>query len=131
MSDAAQLARRVAAVEGELCVGGRIRARFTSAWEGLGRIEVCDPPRRLMIAWEPATSDETVQEAALTPMGGRTRLVVEERGIPLAEIAAHGAGWQAHLEDLRAHLAGQQPGAWIVRVRQLKPEYQRFADELR
>ncbi len=131
VSDAARLARWVAAVEGDLRVGGSIRARFTSAWEGLGRIDVCDPPRRLVVTWEPGTSDETIQEAALTPMGGRTRLVVEERGIPLGEIAAHAAGWQAHLEDLRAHLAGQRPGAWIVRVGQLKPAYQPLADELR
>ena len=129
--DAAQLAGWVAAVEGEPRVGGPIRARFTSAWDGLGPIDVCDPPRRLAVTWEPGTSDATIQEAARTPMGGRTRLVVEGRGIPRGEIAAHAAGSRAHLDDLRAHLAGQRSGAWIVRVGQLKPPHPPLADELR
>ena len=35
-----------------------------------------------------------------------TRLVVEERGIPLAQARSYGAGWQVHAEDLAAHVAG-------------------------
>ena len=39
-----RLARWVATVEGDLRLGGMIEARFTSTWEGPGRIDVCDPP---------------------------------------------------------------------------------------
>lgn len=39
-------------------------------------------------------------EAHLTADGERTRLVVEERGLPLDVLPFHGAGWQTHPEDL-------------------------------
>lgn len=35
--------------------------------------------------------------------GDQTRLVLEERGLPLEVLAGHGAGWQAHVEDLAIH----------------------------
>ena len=36
-------------VEGDLRPGGEFRARFfTSGWEGTGRVEACEPPRRLL-----------------------------------------------------------------------------------
>jgi uncharacterized protein YndB with AHSA1/START domain len=45
-------------VEGDLRPGGEFRARFTSGWEGTGRVEACEPPRRLrVLTWE---SDEQV-----------------------------------------------------------------------
>jgi uncharacterized protein YndB with AHSA1/START domain len=131
LTDVARLAHWVAAVEGDLRAGGRIRARFTSEWEGTGRIDACDPPGHLVVTWEPGTPNETVGEAVLTPMGDGTGLVVEERGIPLDELAAHGAGWQTHLEDLRAHLSGRRASVWQARWREIQPAYRRLADGLR
>ena len=59
---------------------------------------------------EPGTDVETELEAWLTAEGDRTRLVVEERGLPAAALHFHGAGWQVHLEDLAlAHR--RRPGA--------------------
>src|SRR3954452_16687895 len=43
-----RLARCVAEVEGELRPGGEFRSRFTSGWEGTGRVEAGEPPRRLL-----------------------------------------------------------------------------------
>ena len=71
----------------------------------------------------PGGEEETVIEAVLAAEGDRTRLVVEERGIPLAELAAHGAGWQAHLEDLAAHGADREPADWRTRWHELTPSY--------
>jgi activator of Hsp90 ATPase-like protein len=71
----------------------------------------------------PGQEDETVVEAELTADGDQTRLVVEERGLPLAELAAHGAGWQAHVEDLVAHVAGQDAADWRTRSAELSPSY--------
>ena len=54
---------------------------------------------------EPGTDDESQMEAWLTEEGSQTRLVVEERGLPVDKLYLHGAGWQAHLEDLGRSLA--------------------------
>ena len=107
LTDPARLARWIGSVEGDLRLGGEFRARFTSTWEGGGRVDVCDPPRRLLVT----LGDED----------GET--VVEERGFPLNVVAAHGAGWQAHIEDLEAYLAGRPAGNWLARWKELSPAY--------
>jgi uncharacterized protein YndB with AHSA1/START domain len=123
LTDPQRLARWIARVEGDLRLGGQFRASFTSGWEGPGRVDVCDPPRRLLVTMAQDQDDETVIAAELIPDGDRTRLVVEERGLPLSEAADHGAGWQAHVEDLAAHLAGRPRGDWRTRWAELTPAY--------
>jgi uncharacterized protein YndB with AHSA1/START domain len=118
-----RLARWIASVEGDLRVGGTIRAEFTSSFEGPGRIDVCDAPHRLQVTMNPGTPDETRLEAVLTAEERGTRLVVEECGLPADAAPDHAAGWQAHLEDLRAHLDGRAPGDWRARWRALIPAY--------
>lgn len=69
----------------------------------------------------PGRADQTVIEAQLSAEGDQTRLVIEERGLPLGELAAHGAGWQAHVEDLAAHIAGRAAADWRSRWTELTP----------
>jgi uncharacterized protein YndB with AHSA1/START domain len=123
LTDPERLARWIARVDGDLRLGGQFRASFTSGWEGPGRVDVCDPPRRLLVTMSQDQDDETVIAAELVPEGGQTRLVVEERGLPLDEAAAHGAGWQVHVEDLAAHLAGRPRADWQTRAAELNPAY--------
>jgi uncharacterized protein YndB with AHSA1/START domain len=123
VTEPARLARWIGQVEGDLHVGGTFQATFTSGWEGPGRVEVCDPPTRLLVTLSPGDEDETVVEAELVVDGDQTRLVVEERGLPLAQLAAYGAGWQAHVEDLAAHVAGQEAADWHTRWTELSPSY--------
>jgi uncharacterized protein YndB with AHSA1/START domain len=123
LTDAPRLARWIAEVEGDLRLGGAFRATFTSGWEGPGRVDACDPPRLLLVTMSPGGEEETVIEAVLVADGDQTRLVVEERGLPLEELAAHGAGWQAHLEDLAAHSAGRELTDWRTRWTELTPSY--------
>jgi hypothetical protein len=52
--------------------------------------------------------EEEVIEATLTAEGGHTILVLDQRGLPLDQIAAYGAGLQVHVEDLTAHIAGRE-----------------------
>lgn len=125
-----RLARRLATVDGELRLGGRIHAKFTSDNEGPGRIDVCDAPRRLQVTFEPGTPDETIVEANLTAVGGRTRLIIEERGLPLGHLPGYGAGWQTHAEDLAACLAGGDRGEWLERMTELEPAYQALAHDV-
>ena len=110
-----RLARWIAKVSGDLRVGGSIHAVFTSTWTGPGRIDVCEKPHHLLLTTGPGTDDEAQIEAWLTEEGPRTRLVVEERGLPRERLHFYGAGWQAHLEDLARSLGGEAaagPGSW-------------------
>ena len=131
-----RLARWIAEVSGDLREGGTVHAVFTSTWNGPVRIDVCDAPHHLLVTSEPGTDDEAQIEAWLTSEGSQTRLVVEERGLPVGRLHFHGAGWQAHLEDLgrslvadgSVHLDGwsdQRPApAWHERWKTLTPAYQ-------
>jgi uncharacterized protein YndB with AHSA1/START domain len=117
-----RLARWIAQVTGDLREGGTIHATFTSTWTGPGRIEVCEAPSHLLLTMEPDTEDEAQIEAWLFEEDGKTHLVVEERGLPLEHLPGHGAGWQAHLEDLGRSLAGD-PSDWRARWDELTPAY--------
>ena len=157
LTDPGRLARWLGEVEGDLRLGGDFRARFfASGWEGTGRVEACEPPRRLLVltkeagepdgeagepdeeagepdgeAGEPARvadeSDEHAIEATLTADGDQTILIIEERGMPLDLLAAYGAGVQVHVEDLAAHIAGRERGDAEVRWNELIPAYQDLA----
>jgi uncharacterized protein YndB with AHSA1/START domain len=128
VTDPPRLARWIAEVDGDLRVGGEFRARFTSGWEGTGRVEACDPPRRLLVLTaETGEPDEDVIEATLTADGDQTILVIEAQGLPIEYLAAHGAGWQVHVEDLAAHLAGRERCDIKARWNELIPAYQDLA----
>jgi uncharacterized protein YndB with AHSA1/START domain len=125
-----RLTRWIADVTGDLRPSGTFHAHFTSGWDGPGRVDVCDAPRRLLLTMSPGQDDETVIEAVLAAEGHQTKLVIEERGLPLDEFALHGAGWQAHFEDLAAHLTGSEPADWRSRWVELTPSYQGMAGDL-
>lgn len=123
ITDPARLRRWIADVAGDLRIGGEFSARFTSGWTGVGTVEICDAPHKLRVRTQQPGQPATTMEAVLTDEGDSTRLVIEERGLPLAEYADHGAGWQAHLEDLGAHVDGREPGDWAERWRMLIAAY--------
>lgn len=118
----ARAARWIGEISGDLHEGGTIRASFTSTWTGPARIDACERPHHLLLTLEPGADDETQVEAWLSDEGGRTRLVVEERGLPLGTLHFYGAGWQAHAEDLARSLRGEAP-AWQERWNELTPVY--------
>ena len=122
-------------IRGDLRLGGNFRARFfASGWEGTGRVERCEPLRRLLVltkdADDPDAPDEHVIEVTLTADGDQTILSWEERPIPLNLLAAYGAGVQVHVEDLAAHLAGRDPCNATARFEELFPAYQELATEV-
>jgi uncharacterized protein YndB with AHSA1/START domain len=131
-----RLARWLARVEGDVRLGGTVAVVFTSSWTGPVRIEVCEAPRHLLLTTEPGTDDEGQIEVWLTEEGPTTRLVVEERGLPLPHLPFHASGWRVHLEDLGRSLAmdgpvhpdgwGPEAGAagWKRRWQELTPAYE-------
>jgi uncharacterized protein YndB with AHSA1/START domain len=114
--------------EGDLRLGGEFRYRFSaSGAAGTGRVEACEPPRRLLLTMAPGQPDEDVIEVTLAADGGQTILVWEERGMPLDLLAAYGAGIQIHVEDLAAYLAGRECVESEARWAELTPPYQDLA----
>ena len=123
-----RLARWLGEVEGDLRPGGEFRAHyFASGWEGGGRVDVCEPPQRLLISTRSAEEPDGRIEVTLTPDGDQTVLVIEDRGVPLDDIAAYGAGDQIHVEDLAAYLAGRERCDARSRWQELHPGYQALA----
>jgi uncharacterized protein YndB with AHSA1/START domain len=116
-------------VRGDLRQGGEFGARFhASGWEGTGRIEVCEPPQRLLVATKEADqSGEGLIEVTLTADGDQTVVVWEERGMPVDLLAAYGAGIQIHVEDLADHLAGRGRRDAKPRFDELFASYQELA----
>ena len=131
-----RLARWIATVSGDLRVGGVVDVVFASTWSGRARIDVCEAPHHLLVTSEPGTDEESQTEVWLVQEGQRTRLVVEERGLPLDALHFYGAGWQAHLEDLASSLDSDGPvhpngwspevaaPGWKARWEELTPAYQ-------
>ena len=129
LTDPRRLARWMGEVEGDLRLGGEFRARFfASGWEGTGRVETCEPTRRLLVLTKrPGQRDEQVIEATLAAHGDQTILVWEERGMPLEHLAPNGAGIQVQVEDLAAYLAGRERCDIEARWNELLPAYQDLA----
>lgn len=128
LTDPERLAHWLGEVEGDLRPGGQFSARyFASGWEGTVRVDVCEPPRRLLLLTQAPDEPDGVFELTLTPDGDQTVLVVEDRGVPLDNIAAYGAGDQIHVEDLAAHLAGRERCDARSRWQELHPAYRAMA----
>jgi uncharacterized protein YndB with AHSA1/START domain len=138
LTDPGRLARWYGQVEGDLRVGGEFRLYIEAAdLDATGRVEACEPPRRLLVTTR--ETDESYQrgrgappfdqtiEATLTASGDQTTLVIEVRGMPLDKIAFYGAGWQIHAENLTAHIAGRDRGDSEARWDELVPPYQDLA----
>jgi uncharacterized protein YndB with AHSA1/START domain len=132
LTDRRRLARWLGEFEGDLRLGGEFRARFfASGWEGTGRVDACEPPRHLLVLTkDPDVPYELVIEATLTADGEQTILVLEERGMPLEQLAAYGAGIQVHIEDLAAHIAGRERSDADARWNELLPAYQDLAADV-
>jgi uncharacterized protein YndB with AHSA1/START domain len=132
LTEPGRLARWLGDFEGDLRLGGEFRARFfSSGWEGTGRVEVCEPPRHLLVMTKHVRqADEHAIEATLTADGNHTILILEERGMPVNLLAAYGAGIQVHIEDLAAHIAGRERCDADARWEELHPSYEALASKL-
>ena len=129
LTDTQRLARWYGEVEGELRVGGGFRAHLhASGWEGTGRVEECEPPRRFLVVSKASDEpNEDSTEVTLTGDGDQTVVVVEQRGLPLELLWAYGAGLQIHVEDLAAYIVGRERGDTETRFAELEPAYRDLA----
>src|SRR5262245_16845391 len=138
LTDPARVARWYGVIEGDLRRGGQFKVHIEAAGlNGVGRVEVCEPPKRLLVVttevdepWQHNRSaplfDKSI-EATLTTEGDHTRLVIEACGMPLDKIAFYGVGWQIHAENLAAYVNGHEGGDHEARWAELLPPYQDLA----
>ena len=138
LTDPSRLARWHGEIEGDLRPGGTFRVYLAADdVESAGRVEACEPPRRLLVTTRETDASyqkgqgvppfDAVIEVTLTADGDQTILVLEVKGMPLTVLAAYGAGWQIHAENLSAYLAGRERGDPEVRWHELAPAYQNLA----
>ena len=141
LTDPDLLVRWYGKVEGDLRPGGEFRMYLEADdIESTGRVEACEPPRRLLVTNR--ETDESYRkgqgvppfdafiEATLTADGDQTILVVEVRGMPIDKVAFYGAGWQIHVENLAAYLGGRARSDAGARWSELVPHYQNLAANL-
>jgi hypothetical protein len=109
------------------CLSCRRSRRLPSSVHSLPASCVA-PSRRLLVTTRGADEpyDEAI-EATLTADGDQTILVIEARGRPLDLLAAYGAGYQIHAENLAAHLAGRERVDSQARWAELAPSYEDLA----
>lgn len=129
LTDPARLAHWFGEVEGELSQGGQFRAGISLAGERTGQVEACKPPQRLLLTMrdpspQPGQPERTVIEAELVAEGAQTRLVWEERGMPVNLLAAYGAGIQIHIEHLADYISGRELRDVDARWKELFPAYE-------
>ena len=131
LTEPRRLARWIAEVDGDLRPGGEFH-RVSADGESTGRVDACEPPRRLLVTLRdsdprPGQPEQTEIEATLTADGDGTILVVEERGLPVPLLPAYGAGVQIHMENLADHIAGRERGDDEARWGELLPAYTALA----
>ena len=132
LTDPDRLAHWYGEVDGELSPGGEFRVHIALAGERRGRVEACEPPPRMLLTLrdpEPQSGqpEQTVLEAQLIAEGTQTRLVWDERGIPVNLLPAYGAGIQIHVEHLADYISGRELCNVEARWNELFPAYQELA----
>ncbi|HEX2587179.1 MAG TPA: SRPBCC domain-containing protein [Gaiellales bacterium] len=132
LTDPGRLAGWYGEVEGDLRLGGEFHAHLPGAGNRLGRVDTCEPPRRLALTMrdpdaQPGQPEQTAIDVTVDAVGDQTNLVVEVRGMPLSLLAAYGVGVQMHVENLTDHIAGRSPDNSEARWEALLPAYRELA----
>jgi hypothetical protein len=102
--------REYGQVEGDLRSGGQFHAHLdSSGWDGTGRVEAREPPRRLLVTTRGVDEPYVeVIEAKLTADGDQATLVIET-GHALGLLAACRAGYQIRAEISPPTSPGREP----------------------
>jgi uncharacterized protein YndB with AHSA1/START domain len=129
LTDPDRLAHWYGEVEGELSPGGEFRARIALGGPRIGQVAACEPRQRLLLTMrdpepQPGQPEQTVIEAQLSAEGAQTRLVWEERGMPVNLLPAYGAGIQIHVEHLADYINGRELRNVEARWNELFPAYE-------
>jgi uncharacterized protein YndB with AHSA1/START domain len=129
LTDPDRLVRWYGEVEGDLRPDGEFNLHITLGGPRTGRVEACEPPRRLLLAMrdpdpQPGQPEQTVNEAQLIAEGAQTRLIWEVRVMPVNLLPAYGTGIQIHVEHLSDYLSGRELRDVEARWNELFPAYE-------
>ena len=129
LTDPDRLAHWFGEVTGEPSLGSEFRVLIALAGERTGVVEACEPPQRLLLSMrdpdpQPGQPEQTVIEAQLTAAEAQTKLVWEERGMPVNLLPAYGAGVQIHVEHLADYISGRELRNVSDRWNELFPAYE-------
>lgn len=129
LTDPDRLAHWFGEVKGALSRGGEFGVHIIFAGERTGKIEACEPPHHLRVTMrdpdpQPGQPAQTMLEAHLTAESAQTKLVWEERGMPVNLLAAYGTGIQLHVEHLADYLSGRELRNVEARWSELFPAYE-------
>lgn len=128
LTDRSRLGAWLGEVDGELRVGSVLRAQFrATGWEGTVTPVACEQARRLLLRTTSEGEPDCTIEVTLEAVAAQTLAVFEDRGLPLDQLAAYGAGDQVLVEHLAAHLSGRRPPEARERWQALHPDYQALA----
>jgi uncharacterized protein YndB with AHSA1/START domain len=102
--------------------GGDVKLRWPDGEVMAGRVTEWDPLRVLEYTWH-ERDDRGRVRFELEESDGGTLLTFTHSGIPVSVLVGMSAGWHAHLDWLRAHLAGRD-FEFGPRYRELRPLYE-------
>lgn len=131
LTDRGRLSAWLGRLDGDLRAGSELEAHFAATgWEGTLEVQECEPQRRVLLGTRSAGEPDCVMELRLSAGAEGTVLLFEDRGLPLTQLSAYGAGDQVLVEDLLAHLAGRPRCEARARWEALHPTYQQRAAQL-
>lgn len=98
-------------------------ASLSTGWSGVIRIEECEPPRFMRLSFIDEVEPTTTVTAMLEAADAGTRLTIEERGLPIDDVAIFVSGWHAQIDQLLADATGARPVEWRPRWEELRAFY--------
>jgi uncharacterized protein YndB with AHSA1/START domain len=128
-----RLARWIGTYDGERAVGARGTFTMTHeeavdgyAGEPMTIVE-CDPPRRLVVEWVQAGSENWRVDLDLASEGGRTVLRFVQVFAADADVTDFALGWHWYLDKFGAEVGGGEPPAgWDAFLAETGPAYGRL-----
>ena len=129
LTDPDRLAHWFGNVEGDLSPMGEFRVHISLTGERIGQVQECERPHRLRVTMrdpdaQPGQPERTVIDAWLIAEGRQTRLVWEERGMPINLLPAYGVGIQIHVEHLADYISHRELRNAETRWNELAPLYE-------
>ena len=119
-----RLARWFAPVAGDLAPGGTFTIAFEDADVPECRVQTCDAPRGFSWTW-PHDGATSLVEVGVSPDGDGSRLRIVHSRLSRDQAPEYGAGWQAYVRSLEAHLGGRdaEDGAWWAEFHAVRDAY--------
>lgn len=116
------LARWLAPAEVDL-EAGRVDIDFGESGLAGGAVIDLKVGEVLEYHWGFPGEPDSVIRFELSDAGGKTRLRLHHRLLPLDQAPGYGAGWHAHLDHLEDVAVGRTPDDWTERFNTLRPLY--------